>query len=325
MVSVGQIDQYSISNEFLQVSAINFGARTTQVLMNAGSRGWLPMIQSLPEVKSYLNDRHNMGALVGPLAGRVRNGQYHDGRKWIKLAKNAGNHHLHGGHSGFAQVLWRVSHRSDAIEFSHVSKDGDNGYPGNLEVTSTITLCGRDLIYRTTAICDKLTPFNPTQHNYYNLGAVPTIYAHKLSIEADKILELDSQRLPTGRTIAVEGSDFDFRKRKSLTVIQTQKHPQIESFNGLDHYYVLNHHNDSNTNQQAVAELCTRAYRMQVFTNQPGLQVYTGNALSPAHQGICIEAQHFPDSPNHSHFPSVFLEPGHTGLNETRYRFLEAV
>lgn len=159
----------------------------------------------------------------------------------------------------------------------------------------------------------------------HNLGSALTIYAHKLSIEAEKILELASQRLPTGRTIDVNGSGFDFRKRKSLTARQTQKHPQIESFNGLDHYYVLNYHNDNNGNQPAVAKLCTHAYRMQVFTNQSGLQVYNGYALSPAYQSICIETQHFPDLPNHPHFPCVFLESGHTGLNETRYRFLEAV
>ena len=147
----------------------------------------------------------------------------------------------------------------------------------------------------------------------HKLGSAPTIYAHKLSIEADKILELGSQRLPTGRTIAVKGSDFDFRKRKSLTEIHNRKHPQIESFNGLDHYYVLNHHNDNNGNQPAVAELCSRVYRMQVFTNQPGLQVYNGNALSPAYQGICIEAQLFPDSPNRPHFLACFLNLGTQG------------
>lgn len=324
LVSLPRVKQYTISNDLLRVSAINFGARTTQVLMNSRARGWIPVILGLPSIEAYLDDPHYMGATVGRMAGRVSYSQYNDQDQSVQLQSNDGQHHLHGGESAFSQAFWDSTSNLDSIRFNLFSQHGDNGYPGNLKVTHTIRISGSDLVYRVEAVCDKNTPFNSTQHNYYNLGGSATINAHSLSIDADSILELGPQRLPTGRYIDVKGTQFDFRKARQLAMIQLQHQPQIKAFAGLDHYFVRSNWLGSTPKNPApIAELSTSDYRMQVFTNQPGVQVYTGNGLNPPHQGICIETQHFPDSPNHRHFPSVFLEPGDVGLNETRYRFLE--
>lgn len=294
------------------------------MLMNSRTRGWIPVILTLPSAEAYLDDQHYMGALVGRMAGRLSNSRYHHQGQRVQLQCNEGDHHLHGGDSGFARVFWDSTSNLDSIRFNFFSKDGDNGYPGNLKVTHTIRISGSDLIYRTEAVCDENTPFSSTQHNYYNLGGSATIKAHRLSINSARVLELDRERLPTGRYIDVKGTEFDFRKARQLITIQSQNQPQIKAFGGLDHYFVINHWLGSQSgNLPPIAELSTSAYRMQVFTNQPGVQVYTGNGLNTPHQGICIEAQHFPDTPNHAHFPSVFLKPGEVGLNETRYRFLE--
>jgi aldose 1-epimerase len=324
LVSLPRIKQHTISNDLLRVSAINFGARTVQVLLNTRAGGWIPVILALPTAEAYLDDQHYMGATVGRVAGRVSNSQYSHQGQWVQLQPNEGQHHLHGGVSGFAQSFWDSTSKQDSIQFNLFSQNGDNGYPGNLEVTNTIRVSGCDLVYRTEAVCDKDTPFNSTQHNYYNLGGSATIKAHSLSINADRVLELGPQQLPTGRTIDVKGTEFDFRKARQLGMMQPEHESQIKAFGGLDHYFVRsNWPGGKSEDQPPIAELSTSDYRMQVFTNQPGVQVYTGNGLNPAHQGVCIEAQHFPDSPNHRQFPSVFLKPGDVGLNETRYRFLE--
>ena len=292
--------------------------------MNTRNRGWIPVILSLPSAQDYLDDRHSLGAMVGRVAGRISHGRYQYQDQWVQLQRNEGVHHLHGGDSGFGQVLWESTASLNTIRFTLSSEDGDHGYPGNMTVMSTIKINGSDLIYRTEAVCDQPTPFNPTQHNYYNLGGAATIMSHRLFVKSGRRLELDSERLPTGRYVDVNETEFDLRTARQLSLIQSRRDPQMNAFGGLDHYYVAD--NGVGCQQEAqspVAELSTSNYRMQVFTNQPGVQIYTGNALNRPYQGICIEAQHFPDAPNHQHFPSIILKPEYTGLNETRYRFLE--
>ncbi|MCK4293938.1 MAG: galactose mutarotase [Planctomycetes bacterium] len=285
-----------------------------------------------------LDDYVKQGAFFGATTGRYANRI--GGAKFVldgveyKLAANNGPNHLHGGKKGFDKMVWKIEEaKSDddeaVLKLSYLSKDGEEGYPGNLDCTVTYTLTKDDLLkFSYEATTDKPTVVNLTNHSYWNLAGQGNgdILGHELMIDADRYTPVDEGLIPTGELKSVKDSPMDFTK--AMTIGSRIKEIDI---GGYDHNYVLN----SGTGKLA---LCARAYEptrgrvMEIHTTEPGVQLYTGNFLDGSlvgkdgkaykkHYAFCLETQHFPDSPNKPDFPSVVLRPDEKYQTETVHRF----
>lgn len=276
------------------------------------------------------------GAVVGRHANRIENAEFELNGKVYKLLKNNGNNHLHGGARGFDKVLWEVVEKSgNAIKLFYRSVDGEEGYPGNLDVTLTYTLTDEnELIMDYVAKSDQDTVVNLTNHSYFNLSGHGSgdIVNHQFKIYADKFTVNNNECIPTGEILPVAGTVMDFTEFRSLKEgLMSQDH-HIQCGNGYDHNFVLNGTGES-------PRLCAEVYdpasgrKMQVYTTKPGIQLYSGNKL---HDGIigkggvryrkwagfCLETQFFPNAMKHKHFPSPILKAGETYHHITSYKFL---
>ncbi len=283
-------------------------------------------------VRRYEGQHPYYGATVGRFANRIAKGKFTlDGREYT-LATNNGPNHLHGGNKGFNRVVWQAEEvRNDnevGVRFRYLSPDGEEGYPGNLQVTSLYTLTNdNELKVEFTATTDKPTVLNLTNHNYWNLGGAftGTIRDHVLMINADQYVPVDEALIPTGELASVAGTPLDFRNPKPIG----QDIDKIKSDPvGYDHCYVLR-------SQGGALALAARVKDpdsgrvMEVYTTQPGMQLYTGNFLTGAeseggakqHEAFCLETQHFPDAPNQKNFASAVLRPGETYRQVTVHKF----
>jgi aldose 1-epimerase len=288
------------------------------------------IVMGFDSITQYLEHPPYFGALVGRYGNRIAKAQFKLGDSVYHLAANNGPNSLHGGLKGFDKIVWDVSvpdSTTPSITLKYVSKDGEEGYPGNLNVTVVYTLSDDDgLKIDYTATTDKPTPLNLTNHSYFNLTGSPknSILDHTLMIDADAYTPVDSTLIPTGELKAVKGTPFDFTTAKKIG-------RDIDSVpGGYDHNFVLN---KKDTSLQKVATLSdsVSGRQLDVYTTQPGLQFYTGNFLdgkfvnrdgSPLnlHTALCMETQHFPDSPNQPAFPSTILKPGEVYHNVTEYK-----
>ena len=288
------------------------------------------LLLALIVFSQYLQQPPYFGALIGRYGNRIGNAKFTLDSTTYKLAANNGKNHLHGGIKGFDKVVWDASVPNDSIPsltLKYTSKDGEEGYPGNLNVTVKYTLIYDDeLKIDYTAETDKATPVNLTNHSYFNLtGDVSnTILNHTLMINADYYTPVDTSLIPTGEIKAVKGTPFDFTSPKPIG-------QSIDSVKGgFDHNFVLNK-KDSSLTLAAVLSDSISGRSLEVYTTQPGLQFYTGNFLDgkfinrdgnpiKLHSALCLETQHFPDSPNKPNFPSTILRPGETYHEVTIYK-----
>jgi aldose 1-epimerase len=268
--------------------------------------------------------------LIGRYGNRVGDAKFSLDDITYKLAANNGKNHLHGGIKGFDKIVWDASVSKDSIPsltLKYLSEDGEEGYPGNLNVTVIYTLTNDDeLKIEYNAETDKATPVNLTNHSYFNLsGDVSnTILNHRLMIDADNYTPVDSTLIPTGEIKSVKESPFDFTSSKIIG-------RDIDSVKGgYDHNWVLNK-KDTSLQKVAVLSDSISGRSLEVYTTQPGIQFYTGNFLDgkfinrdgkplKQHTALCLETQHFPDSPNKSNFPSTILRPGKKYYSVTMYR-----
>jgi aldose 1-epimerase len=284
----------------------------------------------------YEANNNYFGALIGRYGNRIANGKFKlDGVEY-KLAQNNGKNHLHGGVKGFDKVYWNIEEgasKGNSLKLTYQSKDGEEGYPGtlNCEVVYTLT-DDNELKIDYKATTDKKTVVNLTQHTYFNLSGDPSkdILGHKLSIDSDSLLPVDKGLIPTGKMTAVKGTPFDF---KSATVIGSRinaKDEQIKLGGGYDHCWILN--NKGSLRSVAVLSDTVSGRVMEVLTTEPGIQFYTGNFLDGKSKGkggiayqkrsaVCLETQHYPDSPNQPSFPTTVLNPGETYSTTTIYKF----
>jgi aldose 1-epimerase len=288
-------------------------------------------------VLDYVTDDLYIGGVIGRYANRIRNGRFElDGRVY-ELPINHSPNHLHGGPAGFHTAMWHAnivsSAASQAVALSRTSPAGEEGYPGNLSVDVVYTLTDdHDLIVDYKASTDQATPINMTQHSYFNLRGAgsTTIHEHELTVCADGYLPIDKSAIPLGHIEPVAHSPFDFTTPAAIGPRLTEAHPQIEPAGGFDHCYVLRGQPGELKRAARLHEPHT-GRTLEVLTTEPGMQVYTGQFLKPMmakdgrpygpYSGLCLETQHFPDSPHHPEFPSVILRPGEQYASRTVLRF----
>jgi aldose 1-epimerase len=260
------------------------------------------------------------GAIIGRYANRIAHGSFSlDGKKY-SLPLNNGENSLHGGPHGFNNVIWKAKPIANGIELRYLSKDGEAGYPGNLSATVRYTLVKGDLRIEYSATTDKATVVNLTNHSYFNLAGEGDILNHQLTLHASRFTPVDEGLIPTGELKSVESTPFDFRKATAVGARIKADDEQLHLGRGYDHNWVL----DSGGGKLSeAAELYdpTSGRVLKVLTDQPGIQFYSGNFLDGSikgkggkpdelHAALCLETQHFPDSPNHPDFPTTELKPG---------------
>ena len=293
----------------------------------------------LPRFDDYVHDTSFFGALIGRYANRIAHARFSlDGEAYAVTAGEDG-HHLHGGSRGFHKALWEVeSFTRDGAAgavLRHTSPAGDEGYPGTLRTRVTYTLGADDaLSFDYHAVADRATPVSLTQHLYVNLAGHGSgdVLHHELTLAASRYTPVDTSLIPTGELRAVSGTPFDFTARRALGARIDAPDEQLRLAGGYDHNFVLDGRRTPDAPGFAARVVePTRGRVLEVHTSEPGLQLYTGNALAGvvgkhgaayvAHGGLALETQRFPDSPNHPHFPPAVLRPGDVFASRTVYRF----
>jgi aldose 1-epimerase len=331
------VEAYTLKNAGgIEVKAIGYGAIITSLKVPDRSGSMADVVLGFESLDGYLKGHPYFGAIVGRYGNRIGKGQFTLDGTTYSLAKNNGPNHLHGGVTGFDKVLWKTAVVSgqNAITFTRTSPDGEEGYPGNLSTTITYTLTDRnELIVDYHATTDKATPVNLTQHSYFNLAGdgAGDILGHEVTINADRYTPVDDTLIPTGELANVEGTPFDFRKPTAIGARINADHPQLKAGKGYDHNWVLNRSGEGLQLAARVVEPKT-GRTLEVSTQEPGVQFYTGNFLDGtltgkgghvyAHRtGFCLETQHYPDSPNKPNFPSTILKPGQEYKTRTVFTF----
>jgi aldose 1-epimerase len=320
----------------LEAAITNYGGKVVSLIVPDRNGKMADVVLGFLNIHDYLNAKEPyFGALIGRYGNRIAKGRCVVDGKTLELATNNGENHLHGGKVGFNAVVWDAKQlNAQTLELSYHSKDGEEGYPGNLTVIVIYELTdSNELKIHYLAFTDKTTIVNLTHHYFFNLQGEgnATINDHMLMINADKYTPVDKGLIPTGELAPVEGTPFDFRKLKTIQHDLHTTNKQLEYGNGYDHNFVLNKTGDSLTLAARVEEPVSGRV-MEVWTTEPGLQFYGGNFLNGKDVGksgkpylfrsaFCLETQHFPDSPNHANFPSTVLMPGETYHSVCVYRF----
>lgn len=282
----------------------------------------------------YLGFHPHLGSLVGRYANRIAGGCFHLSEHAYTLACNSGIHHLHGGPGGFHRKVWQAqpyeTPDGPAIALNYVSPDGEEGYPGNLRVTVRYTLAGNELRIAYTARTDQETVVNLTNHAYFNLAGSGDILGHMLEIPASHVVAVDSSLIPTGKLRSVTGTPLDFRTSTTIGARINNDDEQLRYAGGYDHTWVIDKTPDELGLAARLSDPASGRV-LEVLTTEPGIQFYAGNMMEGGlvgrgdqhympHSGLCLEAQHFPDSPNQPGFPSTTLLPGATYRQTTIYR-----
>lgn len=326
------ITQYTITNgNGMIVKLINYGATVTDVITLDKNQSRGNVVLGFDSLSGYLqNGNPYFGCVVGRYGNRIANGKFSVDGKTYSLAKNNNGQSLHGGLKGFDKVVWSAAPNGDSsVKLTYTSKDMEEGYPGNLAVEVIYTLTSNnELKIEYSATTDKATPVNLTNHAYWNLsaGADSTILDHELSLKADSFTAVNGVLIPTGKNPPVKGTPMDFNTAKTIG----KEIAQVDG--GYDHNYVLAK-TGNNLELAATVYHAASGRFMEVFTTEPGIQFYSGNFLNGTlkgtrdgkkyikHAGLCLETQHFPDSPNQPTFPNTILKPGDTYHHTTVYKF----
>ncbi|HWL09863.1 MAG TPA: aldose epimerase family protein [Planctomicrobium sp.] len=316
---------FTIENPFLKIQVTDLGAALTALICpdrNGHSENVVVGATS-PEV--YRENPSYLGATVGRFANRIGGGRFWLDGKEYALATNNGPNHLHGGLCGLSRHRWEATQGEDAVTFRTISPDGEDGYPGNLDISVTYRLSNHILSIDYIARTDAPTVVNLTNHTYWNLSNSQDVLGHHLELFSDAYLETDSNVLPTGTILDVANSPFDFRSPTQL------KDPVANTNGGFDHCFVVRGWDGTLRLVGRAADMDSGRV-MEVHTTVPGIQLYTANHFdgSPEcggrqrHEALCLECQHFPDSPNQLEFPSTALRPGEEYRQTTEYRFFTA-
>jgi aldose 1-epimerase len=327
------VTEYTITNPSgMQVSIINYGGTVTKILAPDKQGKLADVVLGFESLDGYLQKGNPyFGSLIGRYGNRIANAKFDlDGKTYTLAANNNGNT-LHGGNKGYDKVYWNIEKPAgdSSLKLTYQSKDGEEGYPGNLNIEVIYSLSSaNELKIDYTATTDKATPLNLTNHCYFNLsgGSDSTILGHELLIKADRYTPVNDKLIPTGKIDPVKSTPMDFNTAKAIG-------KEIDSVSGgYDHNWVLNK-NGTALEQVATLYHAGSGRFMEVFTTEPGLQFYSGNFLDGTltntlhgqkyvkHAALCLETQHYPDSPNQPSFPTTILKPGETYRQTSVYKF----
>ena len=336
------VDLYTLTNDNgLQAKITTYGGAVVSLLVPDRDGKLDDVVLGLETLEEYVKKSPFFGCIAGRYANRIAKGKFTLNGVAYTLAQNDGPNHLHGGVKGFDKAVWAAQAKSSddgaGLELTYLSRDGEENYPGNLSVTVTYTLTNDDALridYMATTDAD--TVVNLTNHTYFNLadGGAGDILGHELMIDAERFTPTDSTAIPTGELRSVAGTPMDFRQLTAIGARIEQDDEQLRFGHGYDHNWVLN----SSAGRLALAAKVREPVTgrvMEVYTTEPGIQFYSGNFLNGTitgkggavyhkRSGLCLETQHFPDSPNQPDFPSTVLKPGETYQTTTIYKFTAA-
>jgi aldose 1-epimerase len=329
--------QFNLKNAHgMEVRLASYGARVTSIKVPDRTGSAADVVLGFDTIEPYRSSvkKPYLGVTLGRYAGRIANGHFTlDGVEHV-LAKNNGPNHNHGGVTGFDKVVWEAKQLRNGVQFDYTSPDGEEGYPGTLKARVTYTLTdANELIIDYRATTDRATPVNLSNHSYFNLAGEgsDTVLDHELMIDAEEMLSIDKTSVPNGKIASVAGTPFDFRVPKPVGRDINQTNEQLANGNGYDHTFILSPKKGVKKTAATLYEK-TSGRKLQVFTDQPGLQLYTANFLDGSLNGksgkpylkrssLCLETQHFPDSPNQPQFPNTILRPGEIYQTQTTYQF----
>jgi aldose 1-epimerase len=334
------VDLYVLTNKSAaEVSITNYGGAVVSLKMPDRNGKLADVVLGYDTVEGYVSDKAYFGALVGRYGNRIAHAQFVLDSKTLTLAKNNGDNSLHGGVKGFNKALWTAkilpAKDGQSLELSYLSRDGEEGFPGNLNVSVVYTLTDTNALrIEYSAATGKKTVVNLTSHGYFNLAGQGNgdILGHLLTIQADQFTPVDTGLIPTGELRDVMDTPFDFRKPTAIGARIDQPDEQLKLGGGYDHNFVLRMPMDHGEYLAARVFEPASGRVMEVWTTEPGIQFYTGNFLDgktvgkggvayPKRSAFCLETQHFPDSPNQPKFPSTVLNAGARYHTVTTYKF----
>lgn len=327
------VDIYSLSDGKIEADIITYGGIVVSLRTPDRLGKLADIVLGCNSVDEYIAQTAHFGGIIGRYANRIAHGTFQlDGRTY-SIPRNNGDAALHGGPRGFDKVVWQAKQVPDGVELTYISKDGDQGFPGALTTTVRYTVNGGALRIEYSATTDKDTVVNLTNHSYFNLAGQGNgdILREVVKINASHITPANASLIPTGELKSVEGTAFDFRTPHAIGERIDANDQQLQLAGGYDINFVLDHPAGKLAEAAEVYEPTTGRI-LRVLTDQPGMQLYTGNSLDgsitgkegrvyKARYALCLETQHFPDSPNHANFPSTELKPGEKFHSVTVYEF----
>ena len=332
-----EIDLFLLSNtNGVEISVINFGCKIVSWYVPDRNGNWVDVVLGKSNIDDYMNAQEQyFGAICGRTANRIANGRFFLEGSEYQLAVNNGPNNLHGGIKGFNSVVWDAKQLDEnTLELKYLSKDGEEGFPGNLHVTAIYRLLENntlEIAYEATT--DKDTIINLTNHSYFNLSGEGDSYIgdHSLLINADYYLPTNDVAIPLGKPEEVEDTPFDFRSEHTIGKRIEEEYTQLIYGNGYDHNFILNR-SEEGLSFCAKAVSPKTGIKMEIFTTEPGVQLYTGNYLDgsftgknghtyPKRSAFCLETQHFPDSIHQPDFPTIVLRPKDVFRSKTAYQF----
>ena len=330
---------YSIKNKNgLHAHFTNFGQRLVALYVPDRSGKFEDVVLGFSNLKAYSKEPFNyFGSVIGRYGNRITKGRFQLNEHTYRLAITHGLHHMHGGPQGFHNKVWKVEAGTNGIVFYRTSPEGEEGYPGNLDVRVSYLLTDDNTLKISyTAKTDKSTVVNLTNHSFFNLNGEGngSIEDHVLHINAHEYTPVDEYMTTLGHIVSLKDTPMDFFNPKAIGRDIKSDHPQMRICDGYDHNYVLGKADLVSDDMQLAATVfaANSGRFMEVFTTEPGMQLYTSNGLDGTlfgksgksyerYAGFCLETQHFPDSPNHENFPTTMLHPGETFSSTTEYRF----
>ncbi|WP_432663569.1 aldose epimerase family protein [Wukongibacter baidiensis] len=331
-----EVNKYRLKNDMgLEVNVLNYGGIITEILAPDKTGKFENVVLGFDNIRDYKEKSPYFGSVVGRIAGRISGASFEIDGEEYNLAKNNGRNNLHGGEKGFDKVIWEVKEiiREDyiGIELSYFSPDGEEGFPGNLDVKMEYLLNNdNEFEIKYSAVSDKKTIINLTNHSYFNLSGdcKEDVLDHKLTINADRIGYVNHEVIPNGTIVAVEGTVFDFTEAKKVGKDINQDDQQLLYCGGYDHPFILNE--DENPAAKLEDEESGRV--LEIITDQPAVVFYSGNGLGEdlilsgnrkgkKNLALCLETQDYPDAINQENFPTKIYNPGEKYEAYTKYRF----
>jgi len=331
-----QIQLFTLKNsKGMIVQITNYGGKIVSIIVPDKKGQFADICLGYESAEEYINGIASLGATMGRVTNRIANAQFTLNDSTYHLAKNNGEHTIHGGNKGFRYKVWDATQIDEkTLELGYFSPDGEEGFPGNLQLKVRFSVTEDNelkLTYRATT--DKPTVINFTNHAFFNLAGEGNgdILDHKLMVKAEYYTPVDDTAIPTGEILTVEDTPLNFRELTAIGARIDQDFDQLKHVGGYDHNYVI----DKQDGEMGVAAILHEPKSgrvMEVKTTEPGIQVYTANSLTENDKGkggktygprssICLETQHFPDSPNHPNFPITVLNPGEEYISTTIYKF----